>query len=188
MSTKQNTKPSVGETVYLSAELILGGIQKCAIALAGERRASDNRLQVWGEWIPKLHSAKIKFGRRNGKNACPNAIAFHDQLVAEGLSVSTANDYLTLFRQCVESGETPEDLNQYRKDKAKAAKTKSKAKDAKDYAEILKAAFQHDGGNSFHALCTAIEHAFNDAVYPTIYEGFKDYMLESGVIEEVKSK
>ena len=119
MSTKQSKKPSPVVVVELSQDMIFSGILACAISASDEAKSRDARIASWGEWIPKLHSAKVTIGRRNGKGACPYAKAFHDEQVAQGLTSKTASNYLTLFKACVESGELPTDSNMHRKPKAK---------------------------------------------------------------------
>ena len=176
MSTK---KPSKVVTVEMSADTIYEGIIACAVSAADEAKSRDARIASWGEWIPKLHSAKVTIGRRNGKGACPYAKAFHDEQVAQGLTPKTASNYLTLFKACVESGELPTDSNMHRKPKAKG-KAKSKSKDPKAFSSVFAQSFNYNEGKAFEDLCNEIESAFEDAKFDSIYEGFVDFLKREG--------
>ena len=178
MSTKQSKKPSPAVVVELSQDMIFSGIIACAVSASDEAKSRDARIASWGEWIPKLHSAKVTIGRRNGKGACPYAKAFHDEQVAQGLTSKTASNYLTLFKACVESGELPTDSNMHRAPKDKKAKGKSK--DKKAFSAIFAQGFNFDNGTAFESLCAEIESGFEDAKFDSIYEGFIDFLKREG--------
>ena len=179
MATKQSKKPSPAVVVELSQDMIFSGIIACAVSASDEAKSRDARIASWGEWIPKLHSAKVTIGRRNGKGACPYAKAFHDEQVAQGLTSKTASNYLTLFKACVESGELPTDSNMHRKPKAKG-KAKSKTKDSKSFSSIFAQGFNFNEGKAFEDLCAEIESGFEDAKFDSIYEGFVDFLKREG--------
>ena len=176
MSTK---KPSKAVTVEMSVDMIYEGIIACAVSAADEAKSRDARIASWGLWVPKLHSAKVVIGRRNGKSPCIYAQAFYDAQVGAGLASKTASNYLTLFKACVESGELPNDSNMHRapKDKTKA---KGKGKDKKAFSAIFAQSFNYDDGAAFEALCGEIESAFEDAKHDSIYEGFIDFLRREG--------
>jgi len=178
MSTKQSKKPSVVVTVELSYEMIYEGIIACAVSASDESKSRDARIASWGLWIPKLHSAKVVIGRRNGKNPCIYAQAFYDKQVSEGLASKTASNYLTLFKACVESGELPTDSNMHRAPKDK--KAKGKTKDKKAFSAIFAQGFNYNDGASFEALCGEIEAGFEDAKHDSIYAGFIDFLKREG--------
>ena len=179
MSTKQSKKPSPVVVVELSQDMIFSGIIACAVSASDEAKSRDARIASWGEWIPKLHSAKVTIGRRNGKGACPYAKAFHDEQVAQGLTSKTASNYLTLFKACVESGELPTDSNMHRKPKAKG-KAKSKTKDPKAFSSVFAQSFNYNEGKAFEDLCNEIEASFEDAKFDSIYEAFTDFLVREG--------
>ena len=171
------TKSSKAVTVELSQDMIFSGILACAVSASDEAKSRDARIASWGEWIPKLHSAKVTIGRRNGKGACPYAKAFHDEQVAQGLTSKTASNYLTLFKACVESGKLPTDSNMHRKPKGKA---KGKTKDPKSFSSIFAQGFNFNEGKAFEDLCNEIEASFEDAKFDSIYEGFVDFLKREG--------
>jgi len=175
MSTK---KPSKVVTVEMSVDTIYEGIIACAVSAADEAKSRDARIASWGLWIPKLHSAKVVIGRRNGKNPCVYAQAFYDAQVAQGLTPKTASNYLTLFKTCVESGKLPTDSNMHRA-KAKS-KAKSKTKDPKSFSSIFAQGFNFNEGKAFEDLCNEIESGFEDAKFDSMYEGFTDFLKREG--------
>jgi hypothetical protein len=176
VSTK---KPSKVVTVEMSVDMIYEGIIACAVSAADEAKSRDARIASWGLWIPKLHSAKVVIGRRNGKNPCVYAQAFYDAQVAQGLTPKTASNYLTLFKACVESGELPTDSNMHRKPKAKG-KAKSKTKDPKAFSSVFAQSFNYNEGKAFEDLCNEVEASFEDAKFDTIYEAFTDFLKREG--------
>jgi hypothetical protein len=175
VSTK---KPSKVVTVEMSVDAIYEGVIACAVSAADEAKSRDARIASWGLWIPKLHSAKVVIGRRNGKNPCVYAQAFYDAQVGAGLASKTASNYLTLFKACVESGELPTDSNMHRAPKDK--KAKGKTKDPKSFSSIFAQGFNFNEGKAFEDLCTEIEASFEDAKFDSIYEGFVDFLKREG--------
>lgn len=175
MSTKQNTKPSK-VSVELSIDSILTDTNKIASVVLAESLARQTCADTCSKLIPRLHSAGVKVGRRNGSNRCPVAAMFYDTLIAGGLAAKTASNYLTTFKTAVESGKAPTDWNLARKGKGKKSK-----KEPKEFSALLLPAFNHDDGVSFEELCKRIESGYDDGKFGVLYEGFIDYLKSEGI-------
>jgi len=142
-----------------------------------EAKNHDDKALALREGVNKqiavLHDAKVVVGR---KGKCSVATAFYDGLITGGWAKGTAANYLTTFRDAVKSGKPVKDWNPNRK----GANGSAKAKGSKALADLLRPAFNHDGGKTFQALCEAIEKDFNDAKVETMYEGFVEYFKAQG--------
>jgi hypothetical protein len=149
----------------------------CASSLV-EAKGYDDKATACKEESNKaiavLHDAKAVVGR-NGK--CSIASSFYDALVFGGWAKGTANNYLSVFRDAVKSGKPVTDWNPNRKGAKGKAKTKGKAK---ALADLFRPAFNHESGESFMALCEAIENQYQADSIKTMYQGFVEYFKAEG--------
>jgi hypothetical protein len=127
--------------------------------------------------VAKLHKDKVTVGRL-GKNPCAVAYAFHSTLVAGGIAIGTASNYLTTFKNAVASGKPINDWNTQRTNGTKKGNAKGKGKST--LSNLLVKAFNHDDGKSFEELCKKVESQFEDAQFDSVYECFIDYLKSEG--------
>jgi len=148
----------------------------CAAALVkscDHEKASIAAKESANKQIAILFDAKAVVGDRR---KCAMAASFYDALVAGGLGKGTAANYLTVFRDAVKTGKPVGDWNT----KRKGAKGKAKTKGSKALADLFRPAFNHESGESFMALCEAIENQYQADSIKTLYQGFVEYFKAEG--------
>jgi len=149
----------------------------CAASLVEAKQHDDKSASCKedaNKAIVVLNKAKAVVGDRR---KCAMAASFYDALVFGGLAKSTAANYLTTFRDAVKTGKPVTDWNPNRKGAKGKAKTKGKAK---ALADLFRPAFNHESGESFMALCEAIENQYQADSIKTMYQGFVEYFKAEG--------
>jgi len=127
--------------------------------------------------IVKLHKDKVVIGRYN---TCATATSFVDTLVAGGLAKKTAQNYLSLFKDAVNTGKPVLDWGGTKGGKSRKGAKGTKVQTSKAFADLFRPAFNHDKGKSFMALCEAIENQYQADSIKTMYEGFVEYFKAEG--------
>lgn len=143
-----------------------------------EVEAAELKSQV-NDSIKVLHAHGVKIGR---KNKCPIAESFHSALIDGGMAKGTADNYLMMFKEHVQSGKPITDWNKSRK-LANSKKGETKQRVPKSFAALLIGAFNHAEGKTFKDLCLEIEHGFEAVKYESVYEGFLHFLEFSGEVE-----
>lgn len=163
----------------MATELSLASIASQTAADLIQAKAHDDKANAMRESangrIAQLHKAKAKVGR---KGTCAIATAFYDALVGGGWAKGTAANYLSVFRDAVETGKPVTDWNPNRDKggKGKGGKGKGKA----SLSDLLVKVFNHDNGGSFKTLCEKIHQDFDDAKIQSVYDGFVEYLKSEG--------
>ena len=159
-------------------------IASAVASLVVEAKSHDDQAATCRENANKqiivLHDAKVVVGR---KGKCAVATAFYDGLITGGWAKGTAANYLTTFREAVKSGKPVTDWNPNRKAKADASEGASEganAKGTKAFADLLRPAFNHDGGKTFQVLCAEIEARYQNDDLENFYDAFVDFFKAEG--------
>ena len=112
----------------MATDLSLASIASQTAADLIQAKAHDDKAAAMRESangrIAQLHKAKATVGR---KGKCAIATAFYDALVAGGWAKGTAANYLSVFRDAVETGKPVTDWNPNRDKGAKGDKGKGSA-------------------------------------------------------------
>jgi hypothetical protein len=131
----------------------------CLASLAASKAQEAALVGVNGLVVTMREAGVTKVGRNSKKNGCPIAIDFHAALVTGGIKATTANNYLTTFKQAVESGKPITEWNASRaneKAKGKGGAGKGKA----TLESLLLKAFNHA---EFKDMCEAVQAEYDDA-------------------------
>ena len=105
----------------------------------------------------QLRELKVTIGRNAKVNGCPIAMEFHATLVAGGIKIGSANNYLTAFKEAVSTGKKITDWNSQRaKGKGKGGAGKGKA----TLDSLLLKAFNHA---EFKGMCELVQGEYEDA-------------------------
>ena len=143
-----------------------------ALAHDTAKEAAAKALADANTLIVAMHKAGVKIGTNN---KCAIATAFHSTLIQGGKAKGTANNYLSEFRNAVESGKELKGWNSAQsKDKTKG---KGKGKGKAELAALMLKAFNHA---DFKEACEVIEAEWNDAK-GTIHEIVKSWLEAQGV-------
>ena len=170
------------ERAIMATDLSLASIASQTAADLIQAKAHDDKAAAMRESangrIAQLHKAKANVGR---KGKCAIATAFYDALVAGGWAKGTAANYLSVFRDAVETGKPVTDWNPNRDKGAKGDKGKGgKGKGKASLSDLLVKVFNHDDGKSFKTLCEKIHQDFDDANIESVYDGFVEYLKSEG--------
>ena len=132
--------------------------QFCLASLAASKAQEDALANV-NVLVASMREAGVtKVGRNSKKNGCPIAIDFHAALVTGGIKATTANNYLTTFKQAVESGKPITEWNASRaNEKAKALKANKQPRDNPARDALVKLLNTAGGVELVHALGVAFE-------------------------------
>ena len=126
--------------------------------------------------IVGLHKDKVVVDRYN---TCSIAMAFQDTLVAGGWAKKTAQNYLTLFRNAVETGKPVKDWGGTKAGGRKAAAgAKGSAKGKKEFADKLATCFRDA---EFEGFLNDLEASWDNDEIKSLLEGIKSYLEASGV-------
>ena len=124
-----------------------------------------------------LHKAKVVIGRLG---QCSSATSFVDSLIKGGLAKKTAQNYLSLFKEAVKTGKPVLDWGGTKAGKRNAVTGTTGTKGKKEFADLFRPSFNHNKGNSFMALCKAIEKDYKDDKIKSMYAGFVEYFKAEG--------
>ena len=124
--------------------------------------------------IVGLHKDKVVVGRYN---TCAIAMAFQDTLTTGGWAKKTAQNYLTLFRNAVETGQPVKDWGGTKAGGRKGGKT-AKATTAKELADKLATAYRDA---DFEGFVNDLQASYENAEVETLLEGIQSYLEAAGI-------
>lgn len=197
--TKVVTKSEKAKVVSIteSAETLAGNCGKLWIS-GIKVQDSINALEVEAQNILKevnriiknLHDSGVTVGK--SRRSCKVATAFFNAL-GDGLKETTKANYLSRFRECVNSGsaivnwnKAHEKVEEKQGDEAKQETPQgTKHKIAKGenevFTEKLLSVFNLDGGEKLKELCFKIEERYENAEVESFYAGIIDFLKSEGV-------
>lgn len=114
LTTVAATVASLGQYGIRAAGFVLEGMTAEKMRIAA--------IEGFNALVAEMREAGVK--KIGDRRKCAGAADFHATIVAAGNTVGTANNYLTTFREAVESGKPITEWNSARA-KAKAAKIKA---------------------------------------------------------------
>jgi hypothetical protein len=153
--------------------------QFCLASLAASKAQEDALANVNALVVTMREAGVTKVGRNSKKNGCPIAIDFHAALVTGGIKATTANNYLTTFKQAVESGKPITEWNASRaNEKAKALKASKQPRDNPARDALIKLLNTAGGVELLHALGVAFEESDNHE--ETLVDVAIDYLASEG--------
>jgi len=126
-----------------------------------------------------LHKAKVVIGRYSKTgNGCALAMAFVDSMVAGGLAVKTAQNYLSLFKNAVATGKPVTDWGGTKKGGSRKGGKTAKATTAKELADKLATAYRDA---DFAGFVNDLQASYENAEVETLLEGIQSYLEAAGV-------
>jgi len=139
---------SLGEYGRKAAGFVLDGMSADALRVAAIAGFNATVVEIRESGVKKVGD------RRN----CPMAIDFHATIVAGGNKATTANNYLTTFREAVATGKP---ITEWNASRAKAKAGKGGAGKGKATLEsLLLKAFNHA---EFKGMCEVVQAEYEDA-------------------------
>ena len=197
--TEEVTKAKNARVVSIteSAETLAGNCGKLWIS-GIKVQDSINALEVEAQNILKevnriiknLHDSGVTVGK--SRRSCKIATAFFNAL-GDGLKETTRANYLSRFRECVNTGsvivnwnKAHEKVEEKQGDEGKQQTPQgTKHKIAKGenevFTEKLLNVFNLDGGEKLKALCFKIEERYENAEIESFYAGIIDFLKSEGV-------
>ena len=187
-------------TVIESAETLAGNCGKLWIS-GIKVQDSINALEVEAQNILKevnriiknLHDSGVTVGK--SRRSCKIATAFFNAL-GDGLKETTRSNYLSRFRECVNTGSAIVNWNKAHEkvnDKPNDGKqndgkqppqgTKHKITKGENevFTEKILSVFNLDGGEKLKELCFKIEERYENAEVESFYAGIIDFLKSEGV-------
>jgi len=122
-----------------------------------------------------LHKAKVVIGRLN---QCSSATAFVDSLVQGGLSKKTAQNYLSLFKDAVQTGKPVLDWGGTRGGKTRKGAKSAKATTPKELADKLATAYRDA---DFEGFINDLQASYENDEVKTLFEGIQSYLEAAGI-------